>query len=214
MFSYSTMESFLNVLRPRRRFIVFFAIGTAVLAGALSLLQPLKYSAAVRLLITQKAAFTLDPYTAIRSTELIGENLAQLLETSSFLERVLQSGYKIDRNYFALSERRRRRLWENTIEASHVRGTGLLHITIYHPRRDEAVKLVAATAFLLSSQGSDYIGRDLQVRLVDAPLTSRLPVKPNLPLNMLAGALVGAVAGSGWVWVEHRRRRHHGKLLE
>lgn len=211
------MESISQVLKSRRQFIIFFAIGTALLAGILSFTQPLKYSASVRLLIIQKAAYTLDPYTAIRSTELLGENLAQLISTSSFLERVLQSGYKIDSGYFRLSdklsERQRRKLWTQTIEAAQVRGSGLLEITAYHPKRAEAVKLVSAAAFLLSSQGSEYVGRDINVRLVDAPLLSRFPVRPNVLLNIIAGGLVGFLVGSGWVWVTHRRRRHHGQLL-
>src|SRR3989338_2158654 len=211
------MESIGKVLNYRKKFIVIFAVAVALLAGIFSFPQPLKYSASIRLLITQKAAFTLDPYTAIRSTELLGENLAQLIKTSSFLDRVLQSGYKIDTSYFRISdnltERQRRKLWSQTIDAAQVRGTGILEITAYHPNRDEALKLVAASAFLLSSQGSEYAGRDINVRLVDAPLASRFPVKPNVPLNMIIGGLVGLLAASAWVWVGHRRKRHHGQIL-
>lgn len=211
------MESIAKVISVRRKFIILFAIGATLLAGIFSFTQPLKYSASIRLLITQKAGFTLDPYTAIRSTELLGENLAQLIKTSSFLDRVLQSGYKIDAAYFRasgqLSERQRRKLWMQTIDAVQVRGTGILEITAYHPKPDEAMKIVAASAFLLSSQGSDYVGRDITVRLVDAPLASRFPVKPNIPLNMFVGGLVGLLAGSGWIWVGHRRKKHHGQLI-
>lgn len=207
------MEQIRNILRPRRKFIIVCIVVTAVIAGLLSLTQPLKYSAAVRLLITQRATFTLDPYTAIRSSELIAENLAQLTQTSSFFERVLQSGYKINAQYFSGTEQRRRRLWEKTVNADSVRGTGLLKITAYHPDRSEAVKIVSAMSLLLSTQGSEYIGRDLIVRLVDAPLPSRFPVKPNIPLNMLAGGMLGFLLGSGRVWIEHRRKRHHGALI-
>src|SRR3989338_2227959 len=207
------MESVLHILKPRKIFIIVFAVAVALAAGGLSFIEPLKYSASIQLIITQRAAFTLDPYTAIRSTELIGENLAQLVKTSVFLDRVIESGYAIDRSYFNIPERRRRRLWIETIDANHVRGTGLLKIIAYHQKKDEAVKLVAATAFLLSTQGSDYIGRDINVRLVYAPLVSRFPVKPNVPLNMVAGIFVGAVLGSGWVWIQHRKKKHHGELL-
>lgn len=207
------MEYLGKILRPRRKFIILFAVVTAVIAGFLAFTQPLKYSATVRLLITQRATFTLDPYTAIRSSELIAENLAQLTQTSSFFERVLQSGYKIDAQYFAGTEQRRRRLWGQTVSADSVRGTGLLQISAYHPDRSEAVKIVSAMSLLLSTQGSEYIGRDLTVRLVDAPLPSRFPVRPNIPLNILAGAALGLVFSSGWVWVDHRKKKHHGELL-
>ncbi|KKU13697.1 MAG: hypothetical protein UX17_C0011G0013 [Parcubacteria group bacterium GW2011_GWC2_45_7] len=207
------MEKISTVLKPKVKLISIVALITAILAGLLSLIQPLKYSASVRLLITQRAALTFDPYTALRSTELIAENLAQVVSTSSFLERVLQSGYKIDAQYFSGSEQYRRRLWNKTVETDLARGTGMLRVAVYHPNRDEAIKIVSAIAFLLSTQGSEYIGRDITVRLVDAPLLSRFPVQPNIPLNIVAGAVLGALLGSAWVWVDHRQRRHHGQLL-
>lgn len=207
------MESIIYVLKPRRKFILIFALITAVLAGALSFIQPLKYSATIRLLITQKAAFTLDPYTAMRSTELMGESLAQVVNTSSFLDRLLETGYNIERSYFDKEERQRRKLWSQTIEANQIRGTGMMQITAYHPNREETLKIVAAAAFLLSTQGSEYIGRDLTVRLVDAPLASRFPVKPNVPLNAVAGAVLGLALASGYVWVEHRKKKHHGQMI-
>lgn len=204
----------MHVLKSRRRFIAAFALAVGVLTVIISLLQPLKYSATVRLLITQKAAFTLDPYTAIRSTELIAENLGQVVGTSSFLDRVLESGYKVDANYFKRSsETRRRALWKNTVSTAIARGTGLLNITVYHPSKEEAKRVVSAIAFLLSTQGSDYVGREITVRLVDSPLTSKFPVRPNLPLNFVAGIFVGAVLSGGWVWVDHRRRKHRGHLV-
>lgn len=208
------MEHLARIFKPRRKFIVIAAITVALVAVGVSLLRPLKYSASVRLLITQRAAFTLDPYTALRSTELVAENFVQLINTSSFLDRVLESGYQIDAGYFKKSsEARRRRLWENTIDSSISRGTGLLKVTAYHPEQNEAKKIVSAAAFLLSTQGSDYVGRDITVRLVDPPLASRFPVKPNLPLNMASGALLGALAASVLVWIDHRRKKRHSHHL-
>lgn len=207
------MEALASVLTPKWRTIASGAIIVAILAAGISFARPLKYSAAVSLLITQKEAFTLDPYTALRSSELVGENLAQLIVTSSFLDRVLQTGYNVERGYFDVDEQARRRLWKKTIEASQKRGTGILRVSAYHPDRAEALKIVAASAFLLSTQGSEYVGRDLTVRLIEAPLSSRIPVRPNIPLRAASGAVSGAAVAAGWVWVDHRRKKHHGKLI-
>lgn len=213
------MESLRTVLSPRRGFIIFSAFLVGILAAGVPLLlhaskvKPLKYSASVQLLITQRASFTLDPYTAIRSTELIADHLAQVVGTSSFLKNVLESGYRIDTQYFAGTEQRRRRLWARTVDASPVRGTGLLRVAVFHPSREEAVRIVSAVSFLLSNQGGQYLGRDITVLLVDPPLASRYPTQPNLILNGVAGVAVGAVLSAGWVWVDHRRRKHRGQLV-
>lgn len=207
------MESIVNVLRSRYKFIVIFAISAAVLAGLLSFTRPLCYSASVRLLITQQSSFTLDPYTALRSTELVGENLVQIVSTSSFLARLLETGYQIDDKYFALIEQKRRNLWEDTIKARMISGTGLFTVTAFHPSKQEAIKIVSATAFLLSTQGSEYVGRNITVRLVDPPLASRFPAKPNFALNILTGGALGLLAGSGIAWVDHRKKKHGGHLM-
>lgn len=208
------MESVSKVLSSRKRLIIIITVIVAVVALGLSFIQPLKYSAEVRLLVTQRSSFNLDPYTAIRSTELISEHLARLVSTSSFLDRILESGYKIDKDYFAVkTEQGRRRLWSRTIDASAGRGTGLLNITAYHPKKDQAMTIVAAVSFLLSTQGGEYVGRDINIRLVDAPLVSRFPVVSNILLNGLGGLCLGLVIGSGWVWVEHRKRKHHGHII-
>jgi len=48
----------------------------ALLALGASFAQPLRYSSTERVLITQTNATGLDPYTAIKSTERIAQNLS------------------------------------------------------------------------------------------------------------------------------------------
>ncbi len=194
-------------LRYYRKPIIIGAVIVAVVAGALSFTLPLKYSASVRLLITQRAAFTLDPYTAIRSNELIAQHLAQVVVTSSFLDKVLDPQFQIDKNYFNRDERARRKLWGQTISAAPQHGEGLIEIIAYHADPKEAIKIASAVSFLLSTQGGDYIGRDITVRLVDAPLTSRFPVRPNIPLNMAVGAVLGALLGGLWVFMKQSKKK-------
>lgn len=202
------MPQLTSHLTQKKRFIGAVALIVAIAAGLLSFTLPLKYSASVRLLLVQRAAFTLDPYTAIRSTELIGDHLAQVVTTSSFLDKVLGEQYQVDHNYFVGSERTRRKIWANTISAAQESGTGLLTVSAFHPNPTEAVKIVNAVAFLLSTQGGDYIGREITVRLVDAPLTSRFPVRPNIPLNMVVGAVIGALLGGIWVAYGEKKKHH------
>lgn len=204
------MDSYRYLLRHKRSVILLVGLAIGVLAGAATLFLPLSYRATLRLLITQRAAFTLDPYTAIRSTELIGDNLAHIVQTSTFFEKSLTSGYNIDTSYFTKDEIKRRHQWERTADANMVRGTGILEVNVYHPNRDQAVQIASAVAFLLSREGGDYVGRDIQIRLVDAPLTSRFPVRPNIFGNMFSGFLGGIVVSAGYIILDHRKRRHSG----
>jgi hypothetical protein len=66
------------------RSIVGLALFGAVLATLASFLRPIEYASTVRLLILQTNAGGLDPYTALKSTERIAQNLGVLAYTSSF----------------------------------------------------------------------------------------------------------------------------------
>lgn len=207
------MESYHAIYRGQFKRVLITTVIVGLLAGGLTFLRPLKYSAVTRLLLTQRAAFTLDPYTAIRSVELIGGNLADIVATSSFFEKILKTGYNIDQNYFPVNELQRRKAWLKTVEAYVIRGTGLLEIKIYHPDKEQASQIANAVVFLLNREGSDYMGRDIGIRLVDSPLVSKYPVKPSVPLNILAGLVLGFLLGHCWGYYHHRQRKHHGNLI-
>lgn len=201
------MDSYRYLLRHRRAAILLVGVACAVLTGAVTLFMPLSYRATLRLLITQRAAFTLDPYTAIRSTELIGDNLAQIVNTSSFFEKTLKAGYNIDESYFQKDELSRRKQWARAAQSGMVRGTGILAVNVYHPNKDQAVQIASAIAFLLAREGGDYVGRDIQIRLVDSPITSRFPVRPNIAGNMLGGFLGGILVSTLGIIGSHRKRK-------
>lgn len=207
------MESYHTIYRGQTKRIIFITLIVGLLVGGLTFLFPLKYSATTRLLITQRAAFTLDPYTAVRSVELIGDNLAQIVGTSFFLDKVLSSGYAIDKAYFSSDEIQRRRQWSQMASAQMLRGTGILEIVIYHPDKDQTTQIANAVIFVLNREGSDYMGRDIGIRLVDAPILSRFPVKPSVPLNALAGLFFGFLLGHLSGYVTHRKRKHHGEMI-
>lgn len=167
----------------------------AVLATALSFVRPLEYSSTVRLLIVPRQTLGLDPYVAIRTAERISENLASIIYTTSFFEKVLAEDADIDRNYFNVREYKKRRQWQRMIETQVSRGGGLLMIRVYHPNRDQAGKLITAVGNVLRSEGWTYVGGgDLPISIVDAPLTSRWPSRPNIPMNALAGFALGIIA--------------------
>ncbi len=207
------MESHVHLMKARKETLIAITLATAILTVIVTLSRPLSYSATFRLLITQRAAFTLDPYTAVRSSELIGGNLAQVIGTSAFFDKVLKSGYNVNQAFFPTDEAKRRSTWTHMVDASVGRGTGLLVVKVYHPDRAQALQIASAVALLLGRDGADYVGRDIQVRLVDPPILSRFPVKPNLLGTTTAGLLLGFCLGNLYLYSSHRRRRHHHASL-
>lgn len=191
------------------------AVLVALLAALFSFARPLEYSATLRLLVIQRSALGLDPYTAIRSAERVSEHLANVVYTSSFLAQVLAPELDVDQSIFNSDARKRREQWQRMVQTEIARGTGILTITAYHPRRDEAEHIATAIGSVLQTAGWTYVGgsaADLQVRVVDEPIASRFPVRPPIPANALGGFVLGALLGVGYVIyrAEQERRARYG----
>lgn len=192
------------------RVIVLCAVSGMALAILLSFLRPLEYSSTTRILITQDLG-AVDAYTASRSSERIADELAGIVYTSTFYEKVMNSGYDIDTSYFPEDEIKLRKKWAKAISASVSRSSGLLTIKAYHPDVTQAEELALATSYVLTTQGWTYTsGANITVQVVDDPLNSRYPVRPHLLVNGISGLVLGLLAGAGYVVIaaERSRRRH------
>jgi capsular polysaccharide biosynthesis protein len=194
------------------RKILFFGIVAMLVAGGLSFLEPLKYSSSIRMLIIQPSNINVDPYTAIRSSEQIGNNLAQVVYTTDFFNKVMDAGsakFGIDPTYFPDNDAKRRKLWSQMVSVKIENGTGLLNITVYHPSKDQATQIAQAVAYVMTNEGANYVGGTaLQIRLVDEPLVSRFPVKPNIPVNAFTGLVLGALFGIAYVILNDKSRKY------
>lgn len=185
------------IMRSWRQVALVTLLGL-VLALAFSLVQPLRYSSTVRLLITQTNSTGLDPYTAIKSTERIAQNLTELIYTTAFYNAVVDDT-SIDRSYFPTDEISRREKWRGTIEGTVSPGTGVMSVVAYHTNRDQAQALAIRTAQQLALQASDYFGFSVRVQVIDSPLPSRFFAKPNFVSHAVYGATAGLLLGLAWV---------------
>lgn len=192
------------------RTLVFAGALGLVFAVLLSFVRPLEYRSMTRLLITQELG-EVDAYTSARSTERIADILSSVVYSTDVFDKVLSSGYPIDETYFPDDESKRRKKWGRTIVTSVSRSNGYLTIAAYHPDVSQAEELVRAVAYILSTDGWQYVsGGNISVRIIDDPLNSRYPVRPNLIVNGVSGFVLGLLAGAGYVLImtERLRLRH------
>jgi capsular polysaccharide biosynthesis protein len=207
-----SMEShYLYALARGWKQVLAFALVTAVAGMGISFLFPLQYSSSMRMLIIQKQLSAADPYTAIKASERISDNLAQIVYTTSFFDKVMGAKFNIDRSVFKTEESKKRKQWRDMIETRVIRGSGMLVVTVYHTDPKQAEQISRAVAFVLTTEGWQYIGGgDLDVKLVDEPLVSRYPVRPNVPANAFMGLILGIIAGTGYVLLNARRHSIFG----
>ncbi len=203
-----------SILMDRWKVIASFGLLGLVFALLISVVQPLRYSSTVRLLVLQSVGTSVDAYTASRSEERIAENLSTILYTTTFFDEVLNAGFSIDESFFPEQDYKRRREWNRTIDATVARGSGLMTITAYHRDVDQAEQIARAVAFVLTETATEFTsGSNVEVKLIDAPLNSRWPVKPNIPANAFSGFVLGGLLGMAYVVTQYDRIRRRHQLV-
>jgi len=202
----------LHTLEKNAKLIFIWGLVFAVLSIAASLFFPKQYSATSHVLIISRDRAGVDPYTQARSAERIGANLAQVMNTTDFYNKVMgSSAYPFDREPWKnLTDRQQRKKWTKDVQATMIYGGSLLGINVYSYSQAEAVKLSGAVTQTLAAQGWEYLGGDVAIKVVSNPLASRWPARPNLFINATVGLLVGILISSLWV-LRYKRRHLFGK---
>lgn len=200
-----SLTAILKLISKERRLVVLFMIVGLLVSAAATFAEPLRYGATVRVLIIQRSAYGLDPYTAIKSAERIADNLSLVVHTEDFLQKTLAQDPSIDQNQLPSEATRRIRYWTRAIGTRLTPGTGLLSITALSRDKADAERIARAVGDVLTAHGREYIGGDLEVKLVDSPHATAYPVSPNIPLNLALGLALGFLVGVSYVlWRERR----------
>ncbi len=177
--------------------IVLFSAFAALM---LSMQQTPQYLSTFRMLILQKNDGDIDAYTLARASEKLGNNLATVIGTSAFLDRVVSTGL-VSSTDFSSVESQRREQWFTYVSADLVPETSILEINVRYPDRAKAEKMLVAIESVLLTESAGFLGMpqdQIFMQVVDAPLTSLNPVAPVVPLDTLAGALLGVIISFGY----------------
>lgn len=179
--------------------IIYLSALNGVILGIMCMLfalavLPLKYQADARILVAPHMIPGVDPYTSSKSAERIAQNLADVVQTSSFFKRVVSlTSSGIDITYFPQDELKRRKVWGQTVEAGVQYNSGILRVSAFHSDPVQAEKIAGAVAQVLSTSGNDFSLSAADLRVVDSPVASKYPKQPNFIVIALGGLLGGFV---------------------
>src|SRR6056297_609355 len=101
----------------KKTLIIITSLGI-ILGLGYSFTKNVEYKAESSLLILPRTTVGVDAYSAIKTAERLGENLIQILYTSSFFQQVQNTDYDIDYSYFKLDNKEDfKTQWSNMISA-------------------------------------------------------------------------------------------------
>lgn len=194
-------HEFLSLIRRKRQTIFVIMLVGIILTTVFSLAQTMKYSVHSRLLVVQNSIGD-DTYALSKSNEYLGNLFAEIIRSSSFYDQTLNSNFNIDRSYFSGTYSQQIKKWGKAVETKTQSNTGIIDVSVYHPNVQEAKKIALAINNILISNNQNYQGgQNVRINIIDQPLSSAYPTKPNLPFNLLAAALISLFLAFFYIYV-------------
>jgi Capsular polysaccharide biosynthesis protein len=200
-------KDFLQLFKKRKTTVISITLIFVIIGLIVTLLQPLKYSSKSRLLILQQNASS-DAYTVSKSNEYVGGLISEVIYSGSFLDSLKASNSIFDRNYFSGSYKENVKKWGETVFARSSGSTGVIDIEIYHTNPEEAKNISNAVNQLIISGQSPYKFNPEQTKIsiIDEPVVSSFPVKPNIPVNLALSLLFGLIASCSYIYLFPKER--------
>jgi len=119
----------------------------------------------------------------------------------------MASSYNIDRNYFSGNYSQQLKKWRETISTGTQGDTGIIEINVYHTNVQEAKQIALAINDILINNNENYhSGQNIKVNIIDQPLVSSYPVKPNLPYNAALALVASFLVALFYIYIFPERR--------
>lgn len=214
-----SIHQFLKALNNKKRTVIMITAIFVSAAILFSAVQPFKYGSSLTLLTVHSFNENTDPYVASKSNEYLSSLLAQVVYSNSFFDGVMNSGYNIEKNYFSGSDKKKIKKWSQTVSAKSIADSGMISINVYHTDRSQAEEIARAVAYILQTTHADYhgFGKSVDIKIIDKPITSTLPVKPDVLMNLGVALAFGLIFSLCWVYLFPENRKkiiHRNKEIE
>jgi len=197
-----TENNIFNLMKKEWKFITNVAFITAAITFTVSAFLPARYRASISVLVIQKQATSkVDAFSAAKSAEYLSNILSKIIYTEAFLKDVESAPYGIKFTKNKSTEERKEE-WKREVKVKKLNNTGIIEVDIFNRTPQQAEKIARAIAWAYSVRGHKYHGGGdrVKIELIDGPITSKVPVKPNLILNTLLGLLVGMLGTMAYLY--------------
>jgi capsular polysaccharide biosynthesis protein len=201
-------DNFFNLITAKKQTITIIVVIFILMAGFFISFQTFKYGTGSKLLVIQNFGANTDPYTASKSNEYLSGILSEVIYSNSFFTKVLGSGFNIDKSYFAGNKKEQMKIWEKTVSAKNIADTGMIAINVYHPDSSQAEQISEGIIFILQAKHSLYhgYGENVAIKIIDKPITSDKPVKPNLIFSLIGAIGLGLIFSFVYIYLFPERK--------
>lgn len=143
-----------------RRLSLLAVVLLGLLLAAAGLFWPRGNTATVTLLAV--------PRTAAAAPQMAATLVAVLPSMDVFTKAAAQDP-DIRWGDFGQTDAERRTAWKKAVHGAASRTTGILTVSVRHPDAEQAGRIAQAVVEVFTQRGREYLGPDVEVRLLDAP---------------------------------------------
>ena len=199
------LGQFILIINQRKKVLFFAVLIFMAAAAVITFRSPLDYRASARLLLVQNYGSNTppDPYVVAQANKYLTGVLTQVISSDAFYEQTLVSGFNFDKTYFSGDLATQLTRWRNNVQAYAAEDTGIIDIRTYHPDKYQAEQLAQAVVYTLKENHSLYqsSGDKVRVKMIDQPLVSNYPIRPDLFLTFGSALLLGFVFGLFYIYL-------------
>jgi capsular polysaccharide biosynthesis protein len=197
------INQFYLLFKQKKSIFAMVLLVFLVIGAILTVIQPFKYESKSDLLIVKETNIAVDPYTSAKANEYLSNILAKVVSTNSFFDEVARSGSDIDFSYFPARADKKMKLWRETVSATALNDSGIVSVSVFHTDQDQAMLIANAVNNILITKNNQYIGEGdrVKIKVLNEPIVSRWPVKPNVAMNMAISALLGLILAAAYLFL-------------
>jgi capsular polysaccharide biosynthesis protein len=198
---------FINLIKGKKQTIAIVVMIFVLFAVGFTFIQPLRYLSASKVLVIQGLPEKVDSYQISKSNEYIAGLLAQVITTNSFYKEVMNSGFNIDKTYFPESGDKQMKLWKKTVKVNSDQ-SGIVTIKVYHDNRVQVDQISQGINFILISKNQLYhgFGDLVKIKIIEQPVTSDRPIKPNIFINIGVAFSFGLLVSLTYIYLFPEKR--------
>lgn len=193
----------MNIIRQKRQTLISIFLIFMVIGLVLFLSQDFKYGAKSKILIIQGGAEKVDPFSVSRSVEYLSDLLSKVVYSHSFYESVMSSDFNIDEQYFGETSNKKMKIWKETVSAKSLDDSGIININVYHKDPYQAKQIALAVNHVLMTSHQNYhgLGTSVKINVIDQPVASSYPIKPNLLYTLVIIIAVSLFFGLTYIYL-------------
>ncbi|MFH0972913.1 MAG: hypothetical protein V1768_02930, partial [Patescibacteria group bacterium] len=198
-------KELLDLIKNKKQTILSVLILFFIITIIITAIQPFKYGSVSRLLVVQNFPAGTDPYAISKSNEYLSAILAKVVTSNLFYSDIMSAGFNIDKNYFTQKGEGKKEMkkWEETASARALSDTGIIEIQVFHPNREQLAQISQAINYVLKTKNNIYHGggNNVDVKVIDKPIISSWPVKPNIFLNFFLALIFSLIIAFSYIYL-------------